>query len=133
MKTLQEVKTTAMKFVVRVADVVELARKFEQSPKVAMREVVSHMRDGFRDALENVMKAEIELFLGRPEETTNKRNGYTTRTFGVKGVGTLALRVPRDREGRFSTNVVPANRHYDAATEKDLALLNLAGLSTRMM
>ena len=77
MKTLQEVKTTAMKFVVRVADVVELARKFEQSPKVAMREVVSHMRDGFRDALENVMKAEIELFLGRLK--TQRTSATATR------------------------------------------------------
>jgi transposase-like protein len=97
MKTLQEVKTTLMKIVVRVADVVELARKFEQSPKLAMREIVDQMHHGFGDALESVMKAEIELFLGRPEEASNKRNGYTRRTFGVKGIGSVALRVPRDR------------------------------------
>jgi len=29
--------------------------------------------------------------------------------------------------------VVPAGRHYDEATERDLALLHLAGLSTRML
>lgn len=133
MKALKEVQATVMKIVVRVADVVELVRKFEQSPALAMREVVDQMRDGFRDALEHVMQTEIELFLGRPEESGNKKNGFTTRTFGVKGVGSVSLRVPRDRAGRFSTNVIPAHRHYDAATEKDLALLNLAGLSSRML
>jgi len=48
-------------------------------------------------------------------------------------VGTVKLRVPRDRAGRFSSNIIPANRRYDEATEKDVALLNLAGLSTRML
>ncbi len=33
----------------------------------------------------------------------------------------------------FSSQVVPASKRYDAATEKDIALLNLAGLSTRML
>ena len=79
------------------------------------------------------MKAEIELFLGQPDETGNKKNGYVSRSFGIKGIGQLKLRVPRDRAGRFSTNVIPANRHYDEETEKDLAMLNLAGLSSRML
>lgn len=122
-----------MKIVLRVADVVALAKRFEESPTLAMREVVAQMREGVREALEHVMKAELELFLGRSEEVGNKRNGFVSRTFGIKGVGTVKLRVPRDRGGRFSSNVVPAHKRYDAATEKDVALLNLAGLSTRML
>jgi putative transposase len=133
MKRLKEVEATVMKIVVRVADVVELVRKFESSPALAMKEVVEHMREGFAGALEQVMKAELELFLGQAAEVGNKKNGFTTRSFGVKGVGMVSLRVPRDRAGRFSTSVVPAHRHYDEAIEKDLALLNLAGLSSRML
>lgn len=133
MKRLKIVKDSFMKIVVRVEDVVELVRKFEQSPTLAMREVVEHAREGFRDALEHVMRAEIELFLGKPEEAGNKRNGYVSRSFGIKGVGQLELRIPRDRAGRYSTNVIPAHRHYDEETEKDLALLNLAGLSSRTL
>ena len=122
-----------MKIIVRIADVIGLAKRFEESPALAMREVVGQVREGIRDALERVMGAEIELFLGRREESKNKRNGFVSRTFGIKGVGTVKLRVPRDRAGRFSSNVVPAYRRYDAATEKDIALLNLSGLSTRML
>jgi len=122
-----------MKIVVRIRDVVTLAKRFEESPKLAMREVVTEMREGVREVLERVMDTEIELFLGQREEATNKRNGYVSRTYGIKGVGTLSLRVPRDRAGRFSSNVVPEYRRYDEATEKDVALLNLAGLSTRTL
>lgn len=122
-----------MKIVVKVRDAVGLARRFESSPREALREVVERIRDGVRYSLEEVMDAEIELFLGQPAEKANKRNGYVTRTFGVKGLGAIQLRVPRDRAGRYDSSIVPAGRHYDEATERDLALLHLAGLSTRML
>lgn len=122
-----------MKIVVKVRDAVELARRFEASPREALREVVAHVRDGVRHTLEEVMEAEIGLFLGQPAERGNKRNGYVARTFGIKGLGAIQLRVPRDRAGRFDSHVVAAERHYDEAIERDLALLHLAGLSTRML
>lgn len=78
-------------------NVVALAKRFEQSPTPAMREVVTEMRRGVGDVLERVMAAEIELFLGRGEEPGNKRNGFVSRAYGIKGVGTVKLRVPRDR------------------------------------
>jgi len=133
MSNTKSVYESVMKIVVRIADVVQLAKRFEESPALAMREVVTEMRAGVRDVLERVMAAEIEVFLGRSEEVGNKRNGFVSRAFGIKGVGTVKLRVPRDRAGRFSSNIIPANRRYDEATEKDVALLNLAGLSTRML
>lgn len=133
MSITKSVYESLMKIVVRIADVVELAKRFEKSPTQAMREVVTEMRSGVQDVLERVMAAEIELFLGRSDEAGNKRNGFVSRAFGIKGVGTVKLRVPRDRAGRFSSNVIPAHRRYDEATEKDVALLNLAGLSTRML
>jgi transposase-like protein len=122
-----------MKVVVKVGDVVRMARRFEESPLEAMREMVTEVREGFRAALERVMDTEISLFLGQAAERGNKRNGYTVRTFGVHGLGTLQVRVPRDRAGRFASKVVPEKRRYDEAIEKDLALLHLAGLSTRML
>jgi putative transposase len=122
-----------MEVVVKVRDVVDLAKRFEESPKEAMQEVVAGVRVGFKAALERIMDAEIALFLGGPEGDGNKRNGFTKRTFAIKGIGAVELRVPRDRKGRFVSHVVPPRQHYDEAIEKDLALLNLAGLSTRML
>jgi len=122
-----------MKLVLKVHDVVALAKRFEASPALALREVGDAVRQGAREVLERVMEAEIELFLGSDAEAGNKRNGYTSRTFVLKGVGALELRVPRDRAGRFESHVVPKGRRYDEALEKDLALLHLAGLSTRVL
>ena len=122
-----------MKVVVKVQDVFELVKCFETSSALAMRELGEQVRQGAKEVLERVMEAEIELFLGQDAQVQNKRNGYTSRTFVLKGVGALQLRVPRDRAGRFETKVVPSGRRYDEALEKDLALLHLAGLSTRML
>jgi putative transposase len=124
---------TLMKIVVKVQDAVALAKHFEASPREAMREVVAQAREAVRATLQEVMNAEIALFLGQDAEGDNKRNGYVERTFGIKGVGAVQLRVPRDRAGRFRSAVVPAERHYDEDLERDLALLHLAGLSTRML
>ena len=72
---------TLMKLVVKIQDVVDVVRRFEASPALAMRELVAHVRSGAKDALERVMEAEIELFLGQDAEAANKRNGYSSRTF----------------------------------------------------
>jgi len=126
-------RETLMKLIVKVNDVVGLVRRFEAAPGQAMREVVEHVRQGARAVLEQIMDAELALFLGQDVETGNKRNGYRTRTFVLKGIGALQVRVPRDRLGWFDSKVVPSSRRYDEALEKDLALLHLAGLSTRML
>lgn len=122
-----------MKIIVKVADVAAVVRRFEESPLAAMREVVAGVREAMQQTLEKVMESEIEFFLAEPAQAGNKRNGYVTRTYGVHGIGSVRLRVPRDRMGKFDSKVVPARRRYDEAIEKDLALLHLAGISTRML
>jgi putative transposase len=122
-----------MKVVVKVKDVVALTKMFESSPREAMLALVGQMRDAFRSTLERVMDSEIEMFLGQPAEANNKRNGYVSRTFAIKGMGAVRFRMPRDREGRFESKVVPPRKRYDEALERDMAVLHLAGLSTRML
>lgn len=122
-----------MEIVVKVHDVVDLVKRFETSPAAAMREVIEHVRHGTREVLERLLDAEIALFLGNSVEAGNKRNGYATRSFVLKGIGAVQVRVPRDRAGRFESKIVPSGRRYDEALEKDLALLHLAGLSTRTL
>jgi putative transposase len=122
-----------MKLLVQVEDAVALAVHFEASPVEAMRQLVAHVQQGAKEVLERVMDAEIGIFLGRDGDPDNKRNGYTTRSFAFKGLGCIQVRVPRDRAGRFESRIVPKGRRYAEAIEKDLALLHLAGLSTRTL
>ena len=125
---------TLMKIVVRVSDVVELAKRFRAEPLVAMQEVVTQVRTAVAETLERVMDAEIDLVLGESGDPTNKRNGYAKpRSFGIKGIGQVTVKVPRDRKGVYESKVVPPSRRYDEAIERDLALLNLGGLSTRTL
>jgi len=122
-----------MKIVVKIGDVVALAKRFRDDPNEAMQELLDHARTAVGETLQRVLDAEIELHLNEEKNPANKRNGYRSRTYGFKGLGTLTVRVPRDRKGTFESRIVLPNRRYDQATERDLALLHLAGISTRML
>ena len=82
-------------------------------------------------AIEQLMQSEITLFLGKPSESDNKRNGYEEREYAVKGLGGLTLRVPVDRKYRFDSVIIPKGERIDPRIKEDLAVLHLAGISTR--
>ncbi len=91
------------------------------------------LRDAVSSAVSELLSLEMTLFLGRPEEGDNKRNGLRVRDYYLKGVGCLRLQMPRDREGRFESVVVPPHERIDPRTKQDLALLHLGGLSNRTL
>jgi transposase-like protein len=122
-----------MKVVVKVGDVVALAKRFRTDPAGAAKELAEQMRSAATHTLQQVLDAEVELHLAEEADPDNKRNGYRSRTFGFKGLGTVTVRVPRDRKATFESHIVPPGRRYDEATERDLALLHMAGISTRML
>jgi putative transposase len=64
-------------------------------------------------------------------EKKNYRNGYYYRSYTAKGIGTLKLKVPRDRLGEFSSNMISKYDRYEKKLEKDLSLMFLSGMSTR--
>ncbi len=64
-------------------------------------------------------------------EKENYRNGYYSRVYTVKGIGNLKIKVPRDRLGRFSSQLISKYDRYEKSIEKDLALMFLSGMSTR--
>jgi hypothetical protein len=53
-----------------------LARRFRESPGLAMNELVEHMRGVFAETLEQVMHAELEPHLAESGDVENKHNGY---------------------------------------------------------
>lgn len=91
-----------MKIVVKVNDIVELARRFREEPRAAMQEVVAQVRGVVTETLERVMDAEIDLVLGEGKEAGNKRNGYTKRSFAIKGIGEVSLEVPQGDVAKFA-------------------------------
>ena len=76
---------------------------------------------------------EFSAFLGRYDQSGNKRNGYRERTYALKGVGAIKLSVSRDRRSKFDSSVIPKNEVIDPRLKEDFAVLSLAGVSMRSL
>ncbi len=82
------------------------------------------------------MRAELSHFLGREpyerkEGETNHRNGSYGRLFTMKRFGEVAVEVPRDRNSKFHSEVLPRSKRYEDELRKDICLMYLTGVSTR--
>lgn len=88
-----------------------------------------------RQGLQQIMEAEMEeaLGAGRGERTEGRlgfRSGYYGRRLETR-VGTIALRVPQDRQGRFQTEVFERYQRSEKALVAALAEMYVQGVSTR--
>jgi transposase-like protein len=73
----------------------------------------------------------MSLFLGKAEESDNKRNGFKDKNYTIKGIGTVRISVPQDRKSKFESAIIPKNEVIDPRLKEDMAILHLAGISTR--
>ncbi len=83
---------------------------FKQSRIRMLNELQSEFKTSVADTLNQLLNAEVALFLREPEQQDNKRNGFQTREFALKGVGSLQLKVPADRKRRFNSAIVSKAR-----------------------
>lgn len=93
------------------------------------------VRELFRDVLQEVLEAEMtETLQAKPGERTAERlglrSGYYSRTL-ITRVGKLELRVPQDRDGRFSTQLFERYQRSEKALVSALAEMYVQGVSTR--
>lgn len=93
------------------------------------------VRELFRDVLQEVLEAEMtETLQAKPGERTSERlglrSGYYSRTL-ITRVGKLELRVPQDRQGRFSTQLFERYQRSEKALVSALAEMYVQGVSTR--
>ena len=105
----------------------------------AVNELFSKSPDGLREIVRAVMQEMLDVemtdALGaeKGERTTARlgyRSGYYTRTL-VTRVGKLELRVPQDRDGRFSTELFERYQRSEQALVATLAEMYVQGVSTR--
>lgn len=85
--------------------------------------------------VQEVLEAEMEEALGASKsERTSTRMGYRSGYYArglVTRVGKLELRVPQDRQGRFSTEVFQRYQRSEKALVWTLAQMYIEGVSTR--
>jgi putative transposase len=106
---------------------------FQRDRVQAFEVLVDGVKSAVSETVNQLLNAEIELFLGMPGQEDNKRNGHNEREYSLKGVGTLRVKMPIDRKRRFTSAIIPKNERMDPRLREDLAALSLAGLSTRTL
>src|SRR5688572_5406637 len=110
-----------------------------RTASAAVKELLLHNPEGLREVVRAVMQemleAEMSEALGaaKSERTTGRlgyRAGYYGRTL-ITRVGKLELRVPQDRDGRFSTELFERYQRSERALVAALAEMYVQGVSTR--
>ena len=114
--------------------------KTEAKPAIAaVNELFAKSPDGLREIVRAVMQEMLEAEMSgrvgaetgeRTETRLGYRAGYYPRTL-ITRVGKLELRVPRDREGRFSTELFERYQRSEKALVSALAEMYVQGVSTR--
>ena len=103
--------------------------------KALLGEQADYLKPMIRELIQEVMEAEMAeaLAAGKSERTAHRlgyRSGYYPRTL-VTRIGKLELRVPQDRQGRFSTEIFERYQRSEKALVSALAEMYIQGVSTR--
>ena len=93
------------------------------------------LKAAVQEMVQEVLEAEMDETVGaRKGERTSDRTGYRSGYYSrglVTRVGKLELRVPQDRQGRFSTEVFERYQRSEKALVACLAEMYVQGVSTR--
>lgn len=122
-----------IKVEVNLAELAQSLEGFRRHRLRALETLTTEVRSAVGRFFNQLLHMEMALFLGRPDQSDNKRNGYYERNYALKGVGALRIRMPIDRKREFQSEVLPPREQIDPRLKNDLALLHLAGISTRMI
>ena len=93
-----------------------------------LRRLVEHL-------VQRILEEELSVFLGaesyeRTDERRGYRNGHKSRALKTR-VGRLELQVPKDREGRFQTELFERYQRSEKALLAAIAQMYVQGVSTR--
>ena len=106
---------------------------------IDLKGLLERDEDFLRSAVERLVHAALEAEMTeavgaakseRTERRLGYRSGYYERSL-VTRVGTLELRVPQDRAGRFSTELFERYQRSEKALVAALAEMDVQGVSTR--
>lgn len=122
-----------IKVEVNLSEIKQAVSEFRNNKLRALETLTSEVKGAVGRFFNQLLHTEMALFLGQPEQSDNKRNGYYERNYALKGIGSLKVLMPIDRKRKFKSEIIPAGERMDPRLKDDLALLHLAGISTRMV
>jgi putative transposase len=127
-----------MKVEISVAEVVKVFKELQKQPEKILETVKEDVPQAVGEYLSQIMRVELTEFLGRDpyertEDEPNHRNGSYSRSFALKGIGEIPVKIPRDRKGDYQTQVLPRSKRYEDELRQDIAVMFLSGVSTRTL
>ena len=113
----------------------KIKRKGIDWKALLMSEEKDLLKTAVQEMVQEVLEAEMDEALGaRKGERTADRMGYRSGYYSrglITRVGKLELRVPQDRQGRFSTEIFERYQRSEKALVACLAEMYVQGVSTR--
>lgn len=127
-----------MKMEITVPEVMNLINEIRREPGSLFEMIRADVQETVGEYLSVLMDTEMTHFLGRKRyerngESNNHRNGSYDRKYTLKGIGSVDIKVPRDRKGDFKTEVIPRSKQYEDSIREDLSVMFLSGISTRTL
>ena len=130
-----------MELKVNVPQIREFLNQIVEAPAKIFELLRVDVRESMSRFLNELMESEISFFLGRGRYERlgkrrgrpNHRNGYYARGFTLKGIGGVCVSIPRDRLGKYKTQVLPRYQRYESQIKEDVSLLFLTRVSTRTL
>jgi putative transposase len=123
---------SVIKVEIRLKEIPAAIEEFKKNRKKALDLFSEEIRKAVSHGFNQLLNTEIDLFLGNETDANNKRNGYhPEREYVLKGVGSLRVRIPKDRLGRYESTIIPSKERVDPRIKAEMAILQLAGLSSR--
>lgn len=126
---------------VRVSEVVEFIKEFKKGHLSMMDLIGDNMKEQIQTYLSNLINVEFDNHLKRSRyerimprtNNPNHRNGFYKRRLLLKSIGETLLKMPRDRNASFKSEVVPKFQRIENAVKEDISLMYLTGISTRSL
>ena len=124
---------------VNIAEVKRYIKELVEAPGKFFSMMRYNVRESVGQYLSELMEAELTFYIGRERYErrgggeVNYRNGGYNRRFTLKGIGEVVVNVPRDRKGKYKTDVLPRSRQYEDQIREDMGLMYLTGVSTRTL
>ncbi len=128
-----------MKMEITVPEVMNLINEIHREPGSLFEMIRADVQETVGEYLSILMDTEMTHFLGRKRYerseggNNNHRNGSYDRKYTLKGIGSVDIKVPRDRKGAFKTEVIPRSKQYEDTIREDLSVMFLSGISTRTL
>ena len=115
----------------------ELARAIleEYQPKT-VEDMQEALKEVFGPMFEAMLQGEMNNHLGyrnndhSEKETNNRRNGYSQKTLKTT-VGSVEVRVPRDREASFEPQLIPKRKRDVSDIEEKVLSMHAKGMIQR--